>query len=861
MSEMEDNPEMEFASDWEVIPNTAHKLDQDFVNLLQIAPECFVSYLAKIGVTNIEVYANLHDTPEEHRAWCQKLVHDGCVNLNGNEMVEVARMVAAWKRASKIMSDGSGAGSIAMKPEPVGSHGGSVVRLMVSSSAGKGLVPKFHGRHSGPDHTGRVGRTWILWTLELGSASSAVELVMEGSPDECRLRWQQENVCLEVNCRRMQRGNQIFLWNDDPPVPTASHSTFVLNQDGSISPHPTCPGACKGNASDLALGLSGSTCVLVGRNDPKRFIFDLQGSVGGQHHAQHKPRPSVLVPQGDARSLHLKDVDLTDGSIVDLLPKADDKVFRLVAATDKTQAIGFNARHEINDQWNLYGGSVRLGPLVDSATFKFALDGKHVSYIGDEFLGIEINCGQVVEGGSCQLLRTRNRGQGESGWPFVQNEDDTLSPAHGRSFKGCFSLSHGNTKSLVLGFGPITYDSWQSKPQAPDSIGGLGWQHLGLVAKNSPNRLLVEATVPSSEKDKSVIAAVPAFASNVKEGNVLSLELSSQPGQGLVPTLQGRHGKPGERRWHLWHLKLGPASAAGKVRIEGSPSRCSLVWEEEGAGLEVDCGLMEVGTTLWLGKHGKRDEELGAMRRPCCLYTDGTVSPADAPHLVFGFNSGWATDCGGKHCAQHKAWPAVLVPRGDARSLRLKCIDLTLDSSRKHSDTQEFPVLDPPALKPGEFKLVHLKSGKALGAQNLGVWPGDSINGKSSWNGAPFSNKSDTGEFNSLVPLECAASFQWIVMDGWFSIHLATHPRLGLEVTYREFAIVSNRIMLFGPYHYDHKWYCQFEANEDGTISPKGSQLVLGFGACVQPKHGFNGEREQCILVPRGDSRQLHFSK
>ena len=66
----------------------------------------------------------------------------------------------------------------------------------------------------------------------------------------------------------------IFLWNDDPPVPAGHHSTFTLHQDGSISPAKKCPGACEGDPTRFALGLRGSTCVLVRRDDPKRLFFE-----------------------------------------------------------------------------------------------------------------------------------------------------------------------------------------------------------------------------------------------------------------------------------------------------------------------------------------------------------------------------------------------------------------------------------------------------------------------------------------------------------------------------------------------------------------------------------------------------------
>ena len=85
-------------------------------------------------------------------------------------------------------------------------------------------------------------------------------------------------------------------------------------------------------------------------------------------------------------------------------------------------------------------------------------------------------------------------------------------------------------------------------------------------------------------------------------------------------------------------------------------------------------------------------------------------------------------------------------------------------------------------------------------------------------------------------------------------------------MTYREFDLVGNRVMLC-----DSSMYCKFRENDDGTISPTNTKkdllrilgtntkkdLVLGFGKCLQSKHGFNGDRDQCILVPRDDARRL----
>ena len=108
---------------------------------------------------------------------------------------------------------------------------------------------------------------------------------MEGTPSCCRLRWHSENACLEVNCRKMPVGNQILLWNDDPLVPGGAHSTFSLNEDGSISPHSACPGTNAGDPQSLVLSLRDSTFVLVRRDDPKRLLFE-----------EREPPPCLVGP-------------------------------------------------------------------------------------------------------------------------------------------------------------------------------------------------------------------------------------------------------------------------------------------------------------------------------------------------------------------------------------------------------------------------------------------------------------------------------------------------------------------------------------------------------------------------------------
>ena len=156
--------------------------------------------------------------------------------------------------------------------------------------------------------------------------------------------------------------------------------------------------------------------------------------------------------------------------------------FKLVLATDPSRALTKAHQYDINDKWNMYGASMILTDLRAAATFCFAADHKHVCLESDRYLCIEVNCGQVVEGGSCCLLRSKNQPKGGSGWPWKLNSDGTLS-----------LLSSGNRKNLVLGFGPITYDSWKKRKQCAQSIGGAHWEAIGLVSPTSPRRLVVRS--------------------------------------------------------------------------------------------------------------------------------------------------------------------------------------------------------------------------------------------------------------------------------------------------------------------------------------------------------------------------------
>jgi len=152
--------------------------------------------------------------------------------------------------------------------------------------------------------------------------------------------------------------------------------------------------------------------------------------------------------------------------------------FKLVLATEPSRALAKNHQYDIDDRWNMYGASTKLTDLRAAATFCFAADHEHVSLEADRYLGLAVNCAQYVEGGSCCLLRSKNQPEGGSGGAWKINSDGTLSPKE--------------NKDLVLGFGPITYDSWNRREQTADSIGGAEFVAVGLVA---PSRRSASSSV------------------------------------------------------------------------------------------------------------------------------------------------------------------------------------------------------------------------------------------------------------------------------------------------------------------------------------------------------------------------------
>jgi hypothetical protein len=149
----------------------------------------------------------------------------------------------------------------------------------------EGLVATFFGRFSGPDHTGRQGRTWILHSLGVGDLADAMVFMSEGSKENCII-WKvrdEHKVALEVDKRVFEHGSRVWLWNDAPPVPAEHHSRFTLHEDGRISPHMSTPG--RTGDEDLVLGLEEPT-----------ILGTLFGKTAGV----------VLVPRGHTTELKLK---------------------------------------------------------------------------------------------------------------------------------------------------------------------------------------------------------------------------------------------------------------------------------------------------------------------------------------------------------------------------------------------------------------------------------------------------------------------------------------------------------------------------------------------------------------------------
>ena len=238
----------------------------------------------------------------------------------------------------------------------------------------------------------------------------------------------------------------------------------------------------------------------------------VNGSIHGQYTTVDHISPVVFADVISDKDVGL--VTTTDASRVGS--------FKLVLATEPSQALAKGHQYDIDDQSNMYGASTKLTDLRAAATFCFAADHEHVSLEADRYLCLAVNCAQFVEGGSCCLLRSKEQPEGGSGCPWKINSDGTLSPNGG--------------KNLVLGFGPITYDSWNRREQTADSIGGANFVAIGLVAPGSAHRLIVHRTGkmkkaprghtrpanPATAATDDELATTPPSAMSMERGHVIS---------------------------------------------------------------------------------------------------------------------------------------------------------------------------------------------------------------------------------------------------------------------------------------------------------------------------------------------------
>ena len=147
---------------------------------------------------------------------------------------------------------------------------------------------------------------------------------------------------------------------------------------------------------------------------------------------------------------------------------------KLVLASNTSRALVWQNRHEINHEV-LYYYTVSLAPVNEAGSFRFGRDGKRLSYVDDVFLGVEVSCGNFVQGSSLRLMRQRNGGEGESGSEFTSNEDGSLSPIQ--------------ALHLVLGIARVTQDCEDGNIY--DLSVGEQYTGLTLVAKGSADHLVM----------------------------------------------------------------------------------------------------------------------------------------------------------------------------------------------------------------------------------------------------------------------------------------------------------------------------------------------------------------------------------
>ena len=167
----------------------------------------------------------------------------------------------------------------------------------------------------------------------------------------------------------------------------------------------------------------------------------------------------------------------------------------LCRVADKNSFLAYDRKHVIEDKWNLYGASMKPSTLKNAAIFTFhehghsKNGGRGLSYSSDPYMGLEVNCRQFVDGGSCQLLRSRGVDRGCSGVKWVINGDGTLTPDDG-------------PRDLVLGFGDITYNNWNKKPEK------RSYKAIGLVNKTSVNRVIAVIAQVNDNSTKNLLKNV-----------------------------------------------------------------------------------------------------------------------------------------------------------------------------------------------------------------------------------------------------------------------------------------------------------------------------------------------------------------
>jgi hypothetical protein len=107
------------------------------------------------------------------------------------------------------------------------------------------------------------GMNMSITRCAVGPATEAVTFYQKGNAKDCvlYLATDPQKKAIEVAHKSMKAGAELFYWNMDPPGTEGSHTRFIFNPDGSITPSPTSPDVKDGDPMLLRLGKKKRTAI------------------------------------------------------------------------------------------------------------------------------------------------------------------------------------------------------------------------------------------------------------------------------------------------------------------------------------------------------------------------------------------------------------------------------------------------------------------------------------------------------------------------------------------------------------------------------------------------------------------------